>query len=63
MDIIEDTLTSSRRYFDIYFESKSSFITLSASSIIMISMLSLAECVICSLSLSMEEIKLLAIVN
>ena len=35
-------------------ESKSSFITSSASSLIMISMLSLFECITCSSSLSME---------
>ena len=51
--------------FDIYFlsESKSSFITSSVSSFIMISMLSLFECITRSSSLSKEEIKLFAIVN
>ena len=42
---------------------KSSFITSSASSLIMISMLSLFECIICSPSSSLEQVKLIAIVN
>ena len=44
-------------------ESKSSFITLSASSLIMISMLSLCQCITGSSSSSMEEIKLCTTVN
>ena len=45
-------------------ESKSSFITLSASSLIMISMLSLCQCITgSSSSSSMEEIKLCTTVN
>ena len=44
-------------------ESKSSFITLSALSFIMISMLSIFECITRSSSLSMKKIKLIAIVN
>ena len=44
-------------------ESKNSFVTSFASSLIMISMLSLFECITRSSSLSMEEIKLSAIVN
>ena len=51
-------------YFDIYLsESKSSSKTSSASSLIMISILSLLECITRSSSLSMEEIKLFAIAN
>ena len=51
-------------YFDVWLnESKSYFITSSASSLMMISMLSLFECTTCSSSLSMEEIKLFVIVN
>ena len=52
-------------YFDMYFssESKSSFITSSALSFTMISMLSFFECITRSSSSSMEEIKLFAIVN
>ena len=38
-------------------------ITQSALSLIMISMLSLFECITCSSSLSLEEIKLIAVVN
>ena len=44
-------------------ESKSSFITLPALSFIMISMLSIFECITRSSSLSMKKIKLIAIVN
>ena len=44
-------------------ESKSYFIASSASSLIMISMLSIFECITPSSSLSMEEITLFAIVN
>ena len=44
-------------------ESKSSFITLSALSFIMISMLSIFECITRSSSLSMKKLKLIAIVN
>ena len=44
-------------------ESKSSFITLSASSLIMISMLSLCQCITGSSSSSVEEIKLCTTVN
>ena len=50
-------------YFDIYFESKSYFINWPASSLIMITMLWLFECIAYSSPLPMEEIKLLAIVN
>ena len=52
-------------YFDIYFLSapRSSSIISSASSLIMVSMLSLFECIARSSSLSMEEIKLFTIVN
>ena len=44
-------------------ESKSSFITWSASSLIMIYMLKLFECITCSSSLSLNKIRLFAIVN
>ena len=44
-------------------ESKSSFLTLTASSLIMISMLSIFECITCFLGLSMKEIKVFAIIN
>ena len=44
-------------------ESKSSFITLSALSLIMISMLSLSQCITGSSSSSMEEVKLCTTVN
>ena len=52
-------------YFDIYFlsASRGSSIISSASSLIMVSMLSLFECIARSSSLSMEEIKLFSIVN
>ena len=51
-------------YFDIFLsESKSCFITSSASLLILISILSLFECITRSSSVSMEEIKLFAIVN
>ena len=43
--------------------SKRYVINLSALSLTMISLLSLLECITCSLSLSLEEIKLIAIVN
>ena len=44
-------------------DSKSYFMTSSASSLIIISILSLFECITCFSSLSMEEIKLFAIAN
>ena len=44
-------------------EPKSYFKISSASSLIMISMISLSECITCSSSISVEEIKLLANVN
>ena len=47
-----------KNHFDILSQSKSSFIILSASLLIMISMLSLDECITRSSSLSMEEINL-----
>ena len=51
-------------YFDIYFYwIKKFFITSSVSSLFMISMLSLFECIAYSSSLSIEEIKLVAIVD
>ena len=54
LNIIEDIFLS---------ESKKSFITSSASSLIMISVLPLFECITHSSSLSMEEMKLFAIAN
>ena len=44
-------------------ESKSSFVTWFASSLIMVSMLSLVECITHSSSLFIKEIKLIAIVS
>ena len=49
-------------YLERFYNLKGS-ITQSALSLIMISMLSLFECITCSSSLSLEEIKLIAIVN
>ena len=59
-------LSSISNYFDIFFKihSKISFITSYASSLIIISMLSLSECIAHSSSLSpLEEIKLIVFVN
>ena len=58
-------LSSILTYFDlsILSESKGSFITSCASLLIMISILSLFECITYSSSLSMEEIKFFAIVD
>ena len=51
-------------YFEIYFlVNQKVLITSSASSLIMISILSISESITCSASLSMEEINLFAIVN
>ena len=44
-------------------ESKSSFVTWSASSLIMIYMLQLFECITCSSSLSLKKIRLFAMAN
>ena len=44
-------------------DSKSSLIALSTLSQVKISMLSLFECITCSSSMSLEEIKLIAIIN
>ena len=66
MNIIKDKLTTSHWLFWYLFlnESKIYSITLSASSLIMISMSSLFECITHSSSLSsLEEIKSIAIVN
>ena len=64
MNMIKDKLTTFYRFQIILksflSESKISFITSSASSLIMISMLSLFECITHSSSLSTEEIKLFA---
>ena len=64
MNIIEDKLTNFHQFeiilISIFSEVKSSFITSSASSLIMISILSRFECITRSSSLSMEEIKLFA---
>ena len=67
MNMIKDKLTTFYRFQIILksflSESKISFTSSSASSLIMISMLSLFECITHSSSLSTEEIKLMAIVN
>ena len=67
MNSIEDKLATfidSKIFWYIFLrESKSYFVTLSASSLIIIFMLLLFECIGCSSSLSMEEIMLFAIVN
>ena len=67
MNITEDTLTtvhdSKLLWYLILNESKSFFVTSSASSFIMIFMLSLFKCIICSSSLSMEETRLIAIAS
>ena len=60
---LNQPLIDSQLFWYILSESKCSFITSSASSLIMISMLSLVEFSTCSSSLSMKEIKLFAIAN
>ena len=62
MNKIQNKITTSHWYL-LRIDSKGSSITSSASSIIMISMLSLYECITHSLSISLEEIKLIAIVT
>ena len=61
MNKIQNKITTSHWYL-LRSDSKGSSITSSASSIIMISMLSLYECITHSSSISLEEIKLIAIV-
>ena len=67
LNIIKDklfTVVDSKSFWYLFLiESTSSFITWSGWSLILISMLLLFECITCSSSLSMEEIKLFAIVN
>ena len=61
MNKIKNKIASSHWYL-LRSDSKRSWITSSALSIIMISMLSLYECITHSSSISLEEIKLIAIV-
>ena len=68
MNKIKDKLTTFRPFFNqnLYLlrsDLKSFLITFSAFSLIMFSLLSLFQCIVCSSSLSLEEVESIAIVN